>query len=84
MTLVYGVLILVAIAVGVVTVSGLLDPKAPEDLTDEVIAQTALQGKRRLALRWYRELHGNRLREAKPAFERLVAQYEAKARLNDV
>ena len=44
----------------------------PEGTTDEDIRELAQQGKKIQAIKWYRELHGVGLAEAKQAVEEMI------------
>lgn len=78
---------LLYIAIGLAAFAALIflqaqfkDPKPPDPLTDEVIARLASEGRFRLAVKWYRTLHGSWLSEAKQATRELQRQYEARRR----
>lgn len=44
----------------------------PPNPTDDDILKMALQGRKILAIKWYRELHGVGLKDAKVAVERML------------
>lgn len=48
------------------------EEEIPKDITDAQIADLARAGKRIQAMRWYRQLHGASLREAKEAVEAML------------
>jgi len=73
----------VYIAVGVAVVVGILvalgrgssSPSGlPEGATDDDIRALAQQGKKIHAVKWYRDLHGVGLKEAKEAVEEMMQQ----------
>jgi hypothetical protein len=84
MTLLYMALALVAVGTGYWVYLARTAPPAPDPLTDEIIVKTAVERDFVLALKWYRELHGESLRVAKPALEKLVAEYQARKGGSDV
>ena len=50
-------------------------PEPPQNLTDADIRNAALQGQKIQAIKWYRQLHGVGLKDAKDAVEKMARGY---------
>lgn len=76
MTLLYMFAAVLLLGVIVYVYTSMTDPKEPDPLTDEVVAKVARSGKTRLAIKWYRTIHGGSFEQARRAVIEMTGEAE--------
>ncbi len=66
------VIIIVVIFVIKIILKNSVVPDAPENVTDNDILNTAKQGNKIQAIKWYGQLHGTNLKDSKDAVEEMI------------
>ena len=76
MTSFYGIILFIIVFIAVMVIASLSTPnkkaELPNNISDDLIAEVALNGDKSKAIQWYQQFHHVRLMEARRAVETLI------------